>query len=322
MPESRSKIIAVTVVAFACTCLSADETAPATSLPTAATYAPFATAKSVAEGLRYTEMERTILEDVRDATPQHRLKDYQDKALFVLLRRAAGLPKPTMEELDAMDRPSYANLLKKPARYRGEAIRYTLRVNLVTRVTPGNGIRHSKWWPKDKPLWQVDCIDGTGQYPGDRPLRLFTTFDPTEILGGGKVIEDGISYGEYGRKVEVTAIFFRVFSARTRRSTEDDPEWKEYPILICWYMGKVGLAEKTGKVNLPLAGMVVMLIVMAGAYIYFKKKTRPHPGRKHNFRPPGGEAGDSEEVEIDPALKAAVEQYRQEHPDERDDSSG
>ena len=319
---------AVAVVFSVAFCVLADEpvTQPAVFRPR-----PLPPAKTIDEGLKYTDVEKIILGAVRDATDKTPVHQHKDKALFVLLRRAAAMPKPTADQLDALDRPSYQNILARPARYRGEAVRYIVRVCRSRRLSPGRNLARSAWWPKDADVWEVDCIDGEGKYPGDRPLRIYCPFDPAAILGKGTQKDGDVIYDLPGKRVELAAIFFKVFAARPERQAQGMPDELLYPCLVAWHMKQTSQAGSARPGIIQLTVIIVILVLMVAAFVFVKRRSsRARAATQRRYRPLRKETMDESEhirektdhdepVDVDPALKAAAEEYRQEHPNNAKD---
>ena len=315
--------------------LPTTQTEPAASpasAPPVRLVGPLPAAKTLEEGLDYTEVERTLLEVVRDAKPGAPAAERPGSCLFLLLRRAKALPQLDAEQFGSLERPSFRNLLSEPSRYRGRAIRYAVRVNRVRKLAPGKGLPFSRWWRRSESIWQMDCIDGTGKYPGERPLRIYTHLDPTKLLGKAEKLADEWRYGKEGKLINVAAIFLKVFTAEVAKAEPPRPTERDYPCMVAWQIQRPSSGGYTAAPIPPLLVlMLVILILLAAAFWWVKRCSRIRREAEENarraLRVTGQEQNEpadepEEGQQVDPMLKAAAEQYRKEHPDEQTDRPG
>ncbi len=318
---------------------SGPATAPTTSVvviplwPETAPAAPWAmpplpAAKTLDEGLTLTHMERGILKSVRDF-------DRQDlhKPLFILLRRAAALPRLDAEQLDTLDRPSYRNMLKRPERYRGEPIRMTVHVSAVYEYSPDSQLRPpaTRWWPRDRTFWGLDCLKSSGKKAWDEPVVIYTHLDPTSILGKGKPADNCTLYDPWKNKIELAGVFYKVYEAQERGDKKTDAKHRRmYPVIVAWQIDKARKAPSPPAADSRMYIILLIVAMLVFLFMYFKRVTRrqrqaggakyqsirdlskivPQPEVVGEPLSKDEQAGDA--AEVDPDLKAAAEEYRKE----------
>jgi len=292
-------------------------------------YPPLPKVASVAEGLDYTEAERALLDTVWDATDGRRGVIRAGEPLMMLLRRADGLRDLPTDPWPALDQPAFANLRDRPEDYRGKAIRCVVHVVRVRRMAPGDGrgvdrIPYSRWWKRGRPLWRLECIDGLGEYRGDRPLRIYTPFDPNKRLPGGKPEGGAIEYEWTKTRVEVAAIFYKTFDARAEKPKTAGKDRFRYPCLVAWDLRRL---ESSPASESPLSGGLLGLLLATGggiavlvaAFYYVRRSARRRPAAPQPQPPAPADQEPREPAEVDAELREAARRYRQDHPDEYQD---
>ena len=286
--------------------------------------------KPIAGRIELTQQEKTILADLQDRTDK-----FDEPALYVTFAVAARMPKLDPIEWEELDRPAYVNLLADPNRYRITPLRMKVKVHYVSKLQPGAGLNFSEFWPKDRPVWEIDCVQSDTPHRKDKPLRLYSIADPSEVIGEPDEI------GPYrrwkytrGREVRIAALFYKIF-----RSRSADGAMRDYPELIVWQLSptfssfSVGQWD-TGKLSnlLPL----LLLIAVLGAGFYFTRRrlarlkqddARSPIRRRPEGEPPRRDAApkqqeprDEEPADgsVDPDLAAAAEEYLQQKADADD----
>ena len=285
--------------------------------------------KTVDEGLDLGDANRDSYEVAFD-----RIRQLDESALTMWLQRISRMPDLSKEQF-GLDRPSIENIMRNPKDYKGRAIAVDTYALRVWKWMPNEDFNATRWWNIHAgPLWQVDCLHADAQYPGEAPIFVICTFDPTPILGKPDRIgnEGELLYplqSGYQPKYRLAGVFYKLYETRDK-----DGRTRQFPVLLVWQMNRAGGRDNvTGPGGMPgtrHALIIVSVLVLAFAFIYLKKKAsrtkrgdRPGP----EYRPLRGEdlpvqpaAGpslppddeDDEDDQVDPQLKAASEQYRKE----------
>ena len=293
----------------------ATTSAPATaSAPSG--YAPLPGAATVREGLAFSEEERQLLSAVRDRTSAA-----DEQAVYMLYRRAASLPQLTEGQTRTLDRSSYANLLNNPGRYRGEPMLLAVRVMRVRQTKPGEGLSFSRWWPRDRSVWQIDALSADTASPVEQPLTIDCVADPAPALGKPAQVTAEGDRLYLGKPVSAVCVFYKVFTQKDRLGQPRD-----YPMAVAWQVAPGAGEPRPSAVNpLHVAGLALVLILLA-AYVLLRRTTRriaAGAGKTSDYRPlrdleteahEGKRRQPTEEdiAAIDEELKEAVEDFRKE----------
>jgi hypothetical protein len=291
--------------------------------------------KTIAQQITLTEQEATVLEDVQDRTGK-----FDETALYVMFAVAARAPQLDPIEWHELDSPSYANLLAQPDRYRATPLQTKVKVYVVTKRQAGAGLGfRPKLWPKDKPVWEMDCVQTGVPHEEDKPLKVFSIVNPKEFIGEADRTDRyrrGIYKG--GRRIRIAALFYKVYRARE----EGSGEMRDYPELVAWQLSRTALPLRGAGGGLgSLANFLplLLLIIALAVGFYFtrrrlaKLKADHAPGAR--YRPlgyrsdtqapgppePEGARDAKEQADgpVDPDLAAAAEEYLREHEEEQDD---
>lgn len=285
---------------------------------------PLPTAKNLREGLKLDYAEQTILDATRDHT-----RNIVDNGLFVLLRRAAGLPELNERQFDAaLSQINYDSLMDHPDKYRAMPLKLNLRVYRVEKWTSGKQFRSSPRWPKDRPIWWIGGIDFTGKQPAKRDVVVLSIVDPTPLLRAadpaGPNQAEGVYKYSVGRVLEVAGLFYKVYDAMSEGSENYPPRMMSYPVVVAWQVG--GAAEASGGgTQWMLVAAAISLALLIGLFFYLRKnvkKVRNESGNVgfRNYRPLREvEAGEDTaapeppaEGDIDPALRDAAQRFKKE----------
>jgi hypothetical protein len=293
--------------------------APAAAAVTAAAV------RSMADRLTITDMDRTVLDAVRDGTRQ-----IDETGLYVglgIAARAAGNVQLDPQEWPQLDRPAYVSLLAEPKRWRGRPLQATASVFRVTKLMSGDGLNYSEFWPKDHPAWRMDgVISEDGVRRDDQPIMVFSVVNPAEFLGQA---EPGDSKAETvykkGPQIHVAAIFYKDLLR-----TEVAGPLRLYPVVMAWQLSRgegafTRYSEAPGGLLTKLAPVVILLTALVGGFYLIRRRMtqmRKSGSQGPRYQPlrspvtpagsPRDAAGNPEDVYVDPELAAAVEQYRHE----------
>ena len=290
--------------------------------------------KTIAQRVALTEQEKTVLGDLQDGTDK-----FDETALYVMFAIAARMPKLDVLEWDQLDRPAYVNLLADPDRYRATPLRMRVKVYYVAKLQSGAGLDFSKFWPKDRPVWEMDCVQSDTPFQKNKPLRIYSVVDPTPQIGQPDEIgpHNRRKY-DRGRDVRIAALFYKIY--RTRE--EGTGRLRDYPEAMAWQMSRTISSIRVGgwdagKLSqlLPLA--LLLVVLAAGFYLTRRRlaKLKAEGVAGPRYRPLRRESSSGSEespqaqatgerpaepkaddVPVDPALTAAVEEYLQEKGDD------
>ena len=258
-----------------------------------------------------------------------------ETAFRLMLAKVAALPELGDKEFAILDRPAVANLLRTPERYSCAPLAMKIAVYEVRKCMPDdNDISLTAPWPRSRPVW---WITGRTSQPASKdlePLIVFSTVDPTPLLG-----EPDATVGPNGSRiyphwpiVELAGVFYKV--RRTREKQSGD--LRDYPVLMAWQVRKDSLYSVIGQSAVDPRLLVPLLLVVAliVVFIVVRKRTRAAPvtrgpryqsirqdmdtqqavGEDVPFVPRLDE--DEDEGQVDPQLVEAAEQYLKEHPPE------
>lgn len=291
--------------------------------------------KTIAQQITLTEQEATVLEDIQDRTGK-----FDETALYVMFAVAARAPRLEPIEWHELDSPAYVNLLAEPDRYRATPLHMKVKVYVVRKRQAGAGLGfRPKLWPKDRPVWEMDCVQTGVPHEDDKPLKVFSIVDPNAFVGESDRT-DRYRRGVYkgGRRIRIAALFYKVYRAQE----EGSGDMRDYPELIAWQISRTALPLR--GVGSGLGGLanflpLLLLIIALAVGFYFTRRRlarlkadRAPAARYRPLRyrsdtqapgppePEGGRDGKEQaDGPVDPDLAAAAEEYLREHEEEQDD---
>ncbi len=295
--------------------------------------------KAIADRLTITDIDRTVLDAVRDDT-----KQIDETGLYVgfgIAARAALKIQldPSEDDWSQLDRPAYVSLLAEPKRWRARPLQLTASVYGVTKLKSGEGLNYNEFWPKDSTVWQMDCVLSDNKTHPEQPIIIFSVVNPAEFLGLG---EPGDSKGETvykkGPQVRVAAIFYKDLL----RAELNNGPLRLYPIVMAWQIRRtdVAFAVSGGRTAdgfiTRAAPVAILLVALVGGFYLLRRrmmlvgKGGSKQGLKYQpLRSPAPEAGGPkdatgkpEDAYVNPELAAAVEQFHHEHPKGHDETEG
>ncbi|MCK4601614.1 MAG: hypothetical protein KAU28_04060, partial [Phycisphaerae bacterium] len=247
--------------------------------------------------------------------------------LYVLLARAAEMQPPSEKQFEILPRPGYRNLLKHPYIYRGQAIRMSLRVCTAKKLTAGTGLGASIDWPRGKAAWRLDCVNAATEDPVNEPLMVYCPFDPRELLPkADKVEPDGeMKFTWPGRRIELAGVFYKVYWDYDRGTKGRAPVKRSFPVVVAWQIRTDRWRGPAGPVSLQLVIIIGILVILVAAFLLLRRhlKHTRKSGRRQEYRSLRdlSQSGAAEAGEIDAELTSAVQEYRQERPDDDPEKS-
>jgi hypothetical protein len=299
-------------------------TTPAPSTRAAASLGPkgpLPKARTLQEGLRLTPEEQTILSAVDD-----RKNQLEEEGMFVMLRRAAGLPRLSPDELDTLGRPTTQWLKEHPDVFRQQPVRMTLIVFKVQNYTlDAKGIK-TPWWPKDAPIWELHCLNAGSSAPALEPVIVLSVVDPMPALGKPeKVQPDGtMTWSLPGRTVEVAGVFYKNYAVLGVGEKDHAPEKWANPVIVAWQIDVHRGKEASGWADSKTAIWVGLFLILVFGWLYVRRRASrmrqsEGAGPPPRYRPLRHSMGQEQEeapeatenaAEVDPELRSAVEKYR------------
>ncbi len=281
-----------------------------------------------------------LTDDEQDAldVAQTRKQDYEETALYIMLNRACQLPQLPPEQFAQLQRPPYRSLLAHPERYVGQPIRMTVLVSTVFKETSGTDHEPDLLWPSGRERWMIRCLDADGDM--QQPMLVVSLVDPAPLLH--KPLSDADEpvqvFNAAIAPLELAGVFYKVFEARESGTPEHPAPVapRRYPLIIAWQLGVVAdRPAAPGAVPMTMAGAIfIAVIALLVAFLFLARhirRTRRRSGGRgqplwsDRYRPlrdlTQDRLGDDEREadEVDPQLKAAVEDWRKEHPEDKPD---
>jgi len=305
---------------------------PAPAIARANTPATQTRPAAFADALKLTDKEAVALSAVRD-----RVGQLDETAFKMLLSKAAEIAKIEHQDLRIIDRPAPVNLLRHPERYRGWPVRLTLRAHKVHRLVGSRDISASAYWPADRPLWQLGCVDPESGFPGDEPLVVFSPVEPTVLGEPDKTVGENerLYYARRDARVIVTGYFYKVW-----RQRDADGNVRNYPIIVAWRFdnptAKNAIPQTKTAPERRIYVMIVVLLILLMGYLLARRFSRRRAGLKRSPEyqpmrfdikmPEEDEPTESEDgagPSVDPLLRRAAQEYqtKKEDPDDAPDRS-
>lgn len=337
---SRTSCLAICLAAFGHAAAQVEPNSPAPADPNAAvllTTTQPAESATIAGRIVLTNVEKTVLDAVRDRTWQ-----FDETGLYVMLGLAARAPELDLMQWHDLDRPAYANLLADPGRYRAKPLRAKVRVHYVSKLQSGAGLGFREFWPKDRPVWEMDCIWTEEPHEKDKPVRVYSVVDPKPLIGDPDEVgpQNRWRY-ERGRDIRIAALFYKVLMARQ----ETGRKTRAYPMMMAWQLSRTVPWRSVGQWDSgglsQLAPILILVIVMVAGFYFTRRRLarlrqadRRTPRRYRPLRYQTDEdasarsAGtsdqdgpdDAPDLPVDPELTSAVEEFLREK--EHEDGDG
>lgn len=272
--------------------------------------------KRVADAMELTKTEQTVLEatSVDSTEPPS-----SDKGVPILLQHAVKILKFNRAEFDLLENPP-VRLLQKygHAEFSLRPIRLDVEVKMVSRLVP---VR-SPYWPKDKPVWRLDCLSTATPDPNRNPVVILTAEDPMPALGSPdkKQTVNGVELLIYSKPVRMVlaGIYYRNYFA------EDlDGRQGVYPIVIAWQNREIDVASSSVGMNdwqLLLVGGAILIVFFLWLWVrrIAKGRNQAEQDRQRRVEAQTDFVPRQEDIDqMDPDLLAAAEAFFQEHPEKR-----
>ncbi|MFW6061870.1 MAG: hypothetical protein ACOC93_03585 [Planctomycetota bacterium] len=298
------------------------EPQPAATEPAADNISPDAVA--------LTEQERILLGDVTDGVHQ-----LDEDAFYLMFNKAAELAEGEplgAEAFERLEAPSYARLLRSPAAYRAQPIQFSFRAMAVKKLS-GNWLGQSRYWPQDRPVWQIAGFNARAEDPTQQPVVVYSIADPTPLLGEpDEVDQRGGKIYRVAPRLDVPALFYKLV-----KTTNREGKTAVVPVVVAWEIVQARSPQSGGGQWLSLVILVLVLAMAAGYYFIRRRvqRLRQEPEtlyQPHRNEEPEQAEWDQQEAEdeVDPELRSIAEEYRKqrqqqqdsEHDDHADHRSG
>jgi hypothetical protein len=280
-----------------------------------------------AEAVELTDEQRTVLSAVRD-----RDTNLYHNGFYVLLDKARQLDPLSSEELESLEEPIYAKMMRHPEQYRGQPLQLDVYVMTRHKLIAGENLPIRPGVSKGDVIWQLSCyiVGKDMNVSRAMPLTLFSVVDPNEALGSPIPSDTGETLGHY-RQARVACLFYKVYKGKDREG-----KLRTYPAVVAWQFVDRGSVE-VGWSPYQLFGVVVVVLLALALLFRMMKRYRKYtagrqPGKYMPLRDEGeGEEPDDQEEQeetvdgpVDPELASAAEEHirklRGEESDEQDDS--
>jgi len=279
---------------------------------------PEATTQPSQWALPLTDEERIIYDTVF-----WRPQQLDEEARDILLARVAALPPLTAAAFDRLPRPGYDQLLTRPRTYGAEKMSLRVLCWRVTRLTAGVNMSTSPQWPKDRDVWWIDATVHGAQPADSEPVILLSVIDPAAVLGkASRAADERTSLYFKPQAVEVAGVFYKIYEATDLGTRTQPASLRRWPVLLVWQIrgGGSGWASRASLIALAV-GIAGAVVLVALFIVLMKRRTQPLRAPTGFVYRPTRDELDAEEaagdVEVDPLLKKAAEEYRKEkHPGE------
>jgi len=262
-----------------------------------------------------------------------------DEAAFpMMLAKVAALPELDDKSFGELDRPAVKSLLKTPERYSLAPMVLKVMVFQVRRCEAEKDFAGSIAWPREKPLWRLNCtssVPKTARQEQD-PLIVFSTVDPTRWLGKSK---EGGEEGELrypdGPTLELAGVFYKIRRTAERQSGE----LRDYPVVLAWQVrpSREWFSQSVGDIRVLIP--LLIILILAFVFVFLRRRVSrrgvgagriKYQSRRDQTAEPGAQpdnnfaAPEEPPAPVDPLLVAAAEEYRKAHPEEfeQDDAHG
>jgi len=215
----------------------------------------------------------------------------------------------------------------------------TVLVSTVFKETSGTDHEPDLVWPIGRERWMIRCLDADGEV--QQPMLVVSLVDPAPLLH--KPLSDAEEpvqvFNAAIAPLELAGVFYKVFEARESGTPEHPARAmpRAYPLIIAWQLGiPADKSAAPSAVPMTMAGAIIIaLVALLVAFLFLARHIR-RTGRR-----PGGRGGPlwtdryrslrditqdnlpaderHEADEVDPQLKAAVEDWRKERPEDKPD---
>ena len=260
--------------------------------------------------------EQTVLEATSVDSTNPPTSDW---GVPILLKHAVTIPKFNRAEFDLLENPP-VRLLRKYGRaeFNLRPVRLNIEVNVVSRLTP----IQSLYWPKDAPVWRLDCLSRATPNPTRNPVIVLMAEDPIPLLGAPdkKTTEDGVEFLIYTKppRMELAGIYYRNYFGEDR-----DGRQAVYPIVVAWQNREINLGGPSAGFSdwqlLIVGGAIVIVFFL---WLWFRRLAKIRGQAELDRRAAREAQADfvprQEDIDqMDPELLAAAEAFFQEHPEKR-----
>lgn len=276
--------------------------------------------RMIVDAMTFDPQEQLILGDTSDGSGSLAY----DHGLAIMLKHVSSIRQLPPEHISLLESPPVRLLRKYPDEFRFRPVRLEVKVYMVEKLTPGKNMVSSTYWPSDRNIWQLYCVSAMTPDPEHSPLIITITEDPTDALGTPDQVDSkgAMIFRKQPRRIEVAGIFYRNYRHETR-----DGGQASYPVVLAWQSRLVGSVESSsggGGLQGILLGLV--LVMLLGAWWWSRQYLRSRKDQDNQRQDALRQAREAREqmvideaeaAQIDPALRAAAEEYFREHPEKR-----
>jgi len=213
------------------------------------------------QALELTEREAIALDAVRDRNEQ-----LDETAFYMILDKAEEIARLERQDLRTIDRPSAANLVLHPARYRGWPVRVDVTILRVEQLRAPSQISPPPDWPADKVVWKMAGYIPSAGRGDDTPALVFSTIAPQALGEPSSVGPDGEKYYDDRRPLTVAGFFYKLYHAQ-----DESGRGRDFPVLIAWSLARdEGESKIAQRGNLGIMILVALLI----GYLFARRWAR------------------------------------------------
>jgi hypothetical protein len=257
-------------------------------------------AATLEEGLAFDKDETIAIAAVRD-----RISQLDETPFYMMLHHVATLPAISDAQYAALDMPSYANLLAEPARYRARPMRMTVLVVRVRKIFPERGMSNTPYWPKDRCVWRMDCLNADSTDPVMQPVIVFSTMEPAELGDGRPGPDADVTEYPYpgSPKARIAGVFYKVQTDADLSGVRRD-----YPVILGSQVVRLtpfGYTSPWPKEALLVGGVAVLGVAFVALRIRVRRAKGESRRRRPRREPPG-----VADVPVDESLQKAAKDFR------------
>jgi len=218
-----------------------------------------------------TDREKTALGAVRDGNGT-----YEESAFFMMLARAgkfAADQNAAAAEFGSLESPAVGNITDYPSRYRAQKIRLMMRVQTSRKHVSGDDTWTPRAdWPRGKPVWYLGgyhvADKTTGKKRKAEDLVVYSVVDPSALLGEPSgTLKGDLTYDGRGRQLELSGIYYKVFTKTADASKKTRSVKREYPLVIAYHLRPVSGADASPPMS-AMGGIFIAAMILLVAILY------------------------------------------------------
>ena len=221
--------------------------------------------------IELTYRQKVALSAVRDG------RDWRENAFFMMLARIAELidPEASAKEYSSLESPAVGHLTDYPNRYRAQKIRATMWVYKSRELVSGSKDWEARTdWPRGKKVWYMAGLHVSEDGAKAEDLVVYSVVDPTKLLGkpSGTNTAGEQFYSKRGRTLELAGVYYKTFRQETVGSSQDHRQYRDYPLVLAYYLKSAGRAEGPTSPIGSLGNTIIAAIILLVALLYIVRR--------------------------------------------------